>query len=207
MLFICHVQVTKGLTCGGIFKQTFELEWLAWKHLPTASLTAESCPFFFVHTYFPLLALRATLCPRHSMSNIVLTSLGRKTWMSWKLRDREKTWTKIAILKLKELLTLPWQWTGSLRETLESSRIHRWSWTWTFCCPCQSPSGRSPCLSPHPDLLKYSPLVKQKEKTALVIAPSFSRNYRLQCCMLLNAICLPLNVIYSLRHCQGDLYA
>ena len=79
-------------------------------------------------------------------------------------KDMEKTWKKIAILKLKELLTLPWQWTGSLRETLESSRIHRWSWTWTFCCPCQSPSGRSPCLSPHPDLLKCSPLVTQQEK-------------------------------------------
>lgn len=57
--------------------------------LPTVSLTAESCPFFFVHTYFPLLALRATLFPRHSMSNIVLTSLGGRKCVRFELESHQ----------------------------------------------------------------------------------------------------------------------
>lgn len=60
---------------------------------------------------------------------------------------------------LWKLLTLLWQWTGFPRESRESNRIRRLSWTWTFCSPYQFPSERSPCPSPHPDWLKYLLLV------------------------------------------------
>lgn len=67
---------------------------LASKLLPTVSLTADSCPFFLVQTYFPLLALSATLCPRHSMSNIVLILLGTKArtgFIGRKVRTQRKS--------------------------------------------------------------------------------------------------------------------
>lgn len=42
---------------------------------PTKSLMAASCPFFFMHTKRPLLALSATRRPCHSISNMVLAEL------------------------------------------------------------------------------------------------------------------------------------
>lgn len=47
-------------------------------HPPTESLTAASCPFFLVHTYFPLLACIATRRPSHTILNMVLALLQRK---------------------------------------------------------------------------------------------------------------------------------
>lgn len=72
---MCFKGIRKALPVVAIMtKQSIE-SVAACLLLPTKSLTAESWPFFFVHTYFPLLALSATLCSLHSMSNIVFTSL------------------------------------------------------------------------------------------------------------------------------------
>lgn len=49
-----------------------------WQHPPIESLTAASCPFFLVHTYFPLLACSATCRPSHTISNMVLALLQRQ---------------------------------------------------------------------------------------------------------------------------------
>lgn len=43
--------------------------------IPGESLTASSWPFFLVQTYFPLLALSATLWLIHSTENMVLADL------------------------------------------------------------------------------------------------------------------------------------
>lgn len=48
------------------------------QHPPIESLTAASCPFFLVHTYFPLLACSATRRPSHTISNMVLALLQRQ---------------------------------------------------------------------------------------------------------------------------------
>lgn len=68
--------VIAAMAFEGVNKARYVIYYLInYTHSPTVSLTAASCPFFLLQTYFPLLAFRATLPPSHSMSNIVLGAL------------------------------------------------------------------------------------------------------------------------------------
>lgn len=167
-------------------------------YLPTVSLTAESCPFFFVHTYFPLLALSATLCPRHSMSNIVLISL-KNTRQGFRLKCASKPLKEKFQSQRKSLLTFLWQWIGSLRGWPESSTILRWFGTWLSYSSCQSPFGTFPSLSLHPDWLKYWLLVIREEKTVITLVCLCFRNVTYTIVPLIIALQMSLTLLGMMR--------